>query len=138
MAGADWSYLVLDEKGQRTDLFTSPMGVRVRFKKNWIYVADPKAWRQGSPFVEPVVARVLEGKLNYLDVEIHAVRGPFSGIYGVAYTRVEDHLIGLVGYGVFGENVPGAAAHLSDWLTNADFDLPEELLNQDLLKALTW
>ena len=56
MALSNWDTFAVDEKGEPTDgRFTSALGVEVEIYKNWLYVRDEQAWRDGGRFVSPTV-----------------------------------------------------------------------------------
>lgn len=107
MALSNWATLALNLDGKRIDTVgtewpVSKLGVRIEIYKNWLYVSDAKAWRDGGTYVEPIVMQINHGELNYLDWHIVAVRGPQQGVFVVATTRDGDKLTGFVGCGVYG------------------------------------
>lgn len=105
MALSNWDTLSVDLNGQSTEgSFTSAGGVTVAFRKNWLYIHDPKAWTEGGSFVESIVAQIDEGVLVYKDVSIKAIRGPQQGIYVVATSGqfYDNSMIGMIGCGVYG------------------------------------
>ena len=96
MSSGNWDLWVLNEKGEPTDgSFTSPLGVKVEFYKNWLYVGDERAWREGGRFMEPVVLNVHSGQLVYQDVDIWAVRGPQEGVYAAVWTADGRGIVGM-------------------------------------------
>lgn len=102
MALSNWDTLAVDENGAATKgVLESPMGVVVEFYKNWIYVSDKKAWREGGGFCKPVVAQVNAGHLDYQDVHIVAKRGPQNGIYAAVWVGWKD-IKAMVGIGCYG------------------------------------
>ena len=83
MALSDYDTLAVDHNGMPTDgVFVSPSGVTVSVRKTWLSISDPKSWRKGGAFMEPVVMNINEGDLTYQDVRIRAVLGR-KGIYAV-------------------------------------------------------
>lgn len=171
MALSNWDTLALNEKGESIGgAFRSPLGVVVRFYKNWIYVNDAKAWVEGGRFVQDTIMEVRSGDFHYKDVQVLAVRGPQDGIYAAVYTtvyekpsdgcdkckvargkhhaagcvdKIETYVLGMVGCGVYGYNGDewvGVDAEsklfLAEWIMNEDSELPDDLRNVDLSKAL--
>lgn len=92
MALSDYDSMVLNEKGEPCDgSFTSPLGVRVEFYKNWLYVSDENAWREGGSYIKPTVMEIQEGDLTYLDVHIIAFRGPQNGVFALVHSSHYDN-----------------------------------------------
>ena len=84
MALSDYDILAFDENGQSTrGVFESPAGVIVEFYKDFLYVGDERAWREGSSYLHPTVMKIEQGELNYMDVRVRAIRGPQDGVYAV-------------------------------------------------------
>lgn len=134
MALSNWDTLAVNEKGEPTNgVFTSPLGVSVSIYKNWLYISDKTAWREGCGYVEHTVMEIMEGSIRYMDVHIEAKRGPQNGVYAVVWVEgykyaprdeSTDHKLvedafdqtkypdrGMVGCGVYGfENESG------DWV----------------------
>ena len=111
MALSDWDVLMMNEQGKPTKaLFTSPKGVQVEIYKNWIHIHDEKAWIGEGLFAytKPIVMKIEEGKLDYKDIEIVAIRGPQNGVYVAVWSTiwVKDNeypkIIGCLGCGVSG------------------------------------
>lgn len=171
MALSNWDTLALNEKGESIGgEFRSPLGVVVRFYKNWLYVNDAVAWVEGGSFVQDTVMQVQTGDFVYKDVRILATRGPQNGIYAAVYTtvyerpspgcdkckvargryhadgcpdKVPTYVVGMVGCGVYGYSSDEwvgvdeeSRFHLGCWITDDDTDLPDDLRNVDLTKAL--
>lgn len=116
MALSNWDTLAVDHKGESVGgSWTSPAGVTVEFYKNWLYVRHPKAWTKASSFIKPVIMQINSGDFTYLDVNIHAVRGPKNGVYAAIWTSkyqeqskekgapyVPPTVTGMVGIGCYG------------------------------------
>jgi hypothetical protein len=105
MALSNWDTMALTHEGEFSrGEFVSPAGVKVEIYKNWVYVHDPKAWRQHGCFCEPVVMELKEGVAHYMDVKILALRGPQRGAYVVAWSgyKFNSTLTGMLGCGVYG------------------------------------
>lgn len=86
MALSNWDTMAVDLDGKpASSSFTSPSGVTVEVYKNWLYIRDPKAWRESSSYEEPTVAELSNGELCYQDVTIAAKRGPQEGVYAVIW-----------------------------------------------------
>ncbi|MGH9462244.1 MAG: hypothetical protein ACRD1X_13560 [Vicinamibacteria bacterium] len=144
MALSNWDTLAVDEKGEPSDgRFTSPLGVEVEIYKNWLYVRDEKAWRDGGHFVEPTIMSIDHGQLIYCDVSIYAVRGPKNGIYLAVWTGYahEPNWKAMVGIGLYGYDdrrwigVQAADIRYLEVQLKADA-VPQELGALDFAKAV--
>lgn len=139
MALSNWDTMAFNEKGQPSNgIFTSKLGVRVEFYKNWLYVHDEKAWEDGGAFVRDTVMNVQLGDLQYKDVHITAVRGPQEGIFAVVYSGYGKDAVGMLGCGVYGYHDMewcGVTPKTIEWWAEhmGDFDSPFEV---DLKKGL--
>jgi hypothetical protein len=119
MSMSNYALLALDEQGKPSDgKVTSPRGVTAEIYKNWLYVGDKKAWREGGAFIKPTVMQVTSGELVYCDLYILALRGPQFGVYVVAYYRDKDDVRGMVGCGVEGYEYKKTprTPHPTDWV----------------------
>jgi hypothetical protein len=122
MALSNYDTLVIDEKGKSINgVFVSPLGVRVEFYKNWLYVQDERAWQAGGAHVKPTVMEVREGDIKYKDVQILAFRGPQNGIYAVVWNwdHKKDVTSGMIGCGVYaysGKKFVGVRKQSARWL----------------------
>jgi hypothetical protein len=103
MALSNWDTLALTAEGPCNGAFTSPLGVTVEIYKNWLYVRDPEAWREGR-YTEPVIMEIQHGEVNYRDVCILAQRGPQNGVYVMVWSGYEWNPGAdmMVGCGVYG------------------------------------
>lgn len=105
MALSNWDTMAVDEEGKACDgVFKSPMGVEVCIYKNWLYVADEKAWKEGGRYVADTVMSIQQGELVYVDVNIHAIRGPKDGVYVIVWSGNpgEAGWKAMVGIGCYG------------------------------------
>lgn len=107
MALSNWDTSAVDLKGEpQAGCFVSPGGIRVEICKNWIYVHDAKAWREGGQFVADTIMEIVEGHIRYHDVRIRAIRGPQNGVYAVCWRENYDNkqlvVTGMIGCGVSG------------------------------------
>lgn len=102
MALSNWDTLAVTEAGAADEITTS-RGVSIQIYKNWLYLRDPQAWREGRGFIKPTVAEIRSGDLSYADLHVVATRGPQDGVYVVA---VEGSFAWqkqiLIGCGVYG------------------------------------
>lgn len=97
MALSDYDTLAIDLNSNPTNgVFTTPLGVIARIYKNWIYVTDEGAWREGDPFIDGVVMQIQHGELRYRDLHVFAKRGPKNGIYAVLMLDYGDNTQGMV------------------------------------------
>ena len=135
MALSNWDTLAVGLDGKpQSGFFVSPGGVEVSIYKNWIYVRDPKAWRDGGHFVKDTIMEINHGSVQYHDVEIQAVRGPQSGVYVVCwhvnYGNGSDEptkYTGMIGCGVSGYEdegwvgvKPESVEFLQKWISNKE------------------
>ena len=103
MSLSAYDTLMVDHNGRNISGFwTSPVGITVRIRKNWVYVEDPKGWRKdGANYQKPVVMEVQWGDIIYKDVHILALSGPQKGIYFIAWaykwSKNKKKIIGEVG-----------------------------------------
>lgn len=150
MALSNWDTLAVDLKGEpQAGCFVSPGGVRVEIYKNWIYVHDAKAWREGGPFVADTVMQISEGQVRYHDVHIRAIRGPQDGVYVVCWhenteTGRDDGVLnplltGMIGCGVSGFEgekwvgvLPGSVQFLQRWISNKERTFTDEEIEEML------
>ena len=135
MALSDWDTKALTHEGEfSSGEFVSPAGVKVEIYKNWVYVHDPKAWRQHGCFCEPVVMELQEGVTHYMDVKILVLRGPQRGAYVVAWSgyKFNGTLKGMLGCGVYGYKgddwigvLPESLQWFQDRLREVEVDVPK-------------
>lgn len=104
MALGNWDTFAIDINGKHVGSFTSPLGVRVIFYKNWLEVKDPTVMFDNESSARDVIIVVNEGKITYRDVEISAIRGPQEGIYAVVHSgyTYNGTFQGMIGCGVYG------------------------------------
>lgn len=144
MALSNWDTLSVNLKGEaQAGFFISPGGVKVEIYKNWIYVHDPKAWREEGQFVKDTIMEIQHGRVQYYDVEIVAVRGPQEGVYVVCwhanYENKETEYTGMIGCGVYGyegENwigvMPDSLEFLQKWVSHRERCFTDEMIDQML------
>lgn len=103
MESTSWAMLVMATDGSTNGVFTTPFGVRLHIHENWLYVNDWKAWRERRHHGHSVM-EIHHGQLTYLDLQVHAVRGPQDGIYVIATTGAwyRNTFEAMVGCGVYG------------------------------------
>ncbi len=127
MALSSWDTLAVNLNGEaQAGFFVSPGGVKIEIYKNWIYIRDPKAWREGGSFTQDVVMEIQHGELRYGDVEIHAIRGPQNGVYVVCWHENEQ-TTGMIGCGVYGYEgekwigvTPDSVEFLQKWISHKE------------------
>ena len=132
MAGSNWDTFVVNERGLPVEpIFESRLGVQVELYKNWIYVHDAKGWRDGGALAAPVIMQIDHGKLEYLDVQIEAVRGPKDGVYVAVHGTTPGSFDAMIGIGCYGYAETGRwvgvqraeVDYLKDFLSRALPDL---------------
>ena len=152
MALSNWDTLAVNLKGKaQAGAFISPCGVSVEIYKNWVYLHDPKAWREGGQFCEDVIMELQHGDLQYMDVEIRAVHGPQNGIYVVCWhvdyqSPGKDGIpgptkyTGMIGCGVSGFDKedwvgvkPDSVEFLQKWISNKERTWTDEEVDEMLL-----
>lgn len=145
MALSNWDTLAVDLNGKpQSGTFISPGGVEVRIYKNWIYVSDPAAWREGGSFVDHTVMEIQHGSLQYHDVHIEAIRG-LAGIYVACWhinwgkEEKETVYTGMIGCGVYGFEgeewvgvLPENVEFLQKWISHQ-----ERTFTEDYIEGLT-
>jgi len=146
VALSNWDTLALDQDGKPLGgAFASRSEVVVEVYKNWLYVSDKLAWREGE-FTCPVVMRIDHGLVRYRDVNILAARGPQEGIYALVWqSRYEENKLvttGMLGIGVYGYDDQvwiGVQKESLDWFRKEvlekeeyKYDLPECFSKIDL------
>lgn len=100
MALGNWYSAAWTEKGQAcTADWCLDSGINIYVYKNWLNIADDKAWRAIGGFVRPMVLRIEQGDLQYHSIFIRAVRGPQNGIY-CCVTDGEQGPLGMLMCGV--------------------------------------
>jgi len=132
MALSNWDTLAVDLNGEpQAGSFVSPGGIEVSIYKNWIYIRDPKAWREGGSFVKDTIMAIDHGKIQYHDIEIRATRGPQGGVYvacwNVNYESEPTDYVGMIGCGVYGFDnedwvgvQPESVEFLRKWISNKE------------------
>lgn len=137
VALSDYDTLAVDSNGPCDGTFVSPLGVVVEFYKNWIYVYDKSAWREGS-YSEPCVMEVKSGDFTYLDVSIKAVRGPQDGIYAIVHTgrwRVDEFMVGCA---VRGYDTRRVYLPSRDWRVSHERKYPWRGVKLSSMNHLRW
>ncbi len=155
MALSNWDTISVDLSGKPTNGSFVHDGTNVEVYKNWIYIHDEQAWREGR-YTDSCILEIHEGRMSYRDIEISAVRGPQDGIYLAcwAYDRDKpdaERLTGMIGCGVYGYEgdsdkwigvQPASVEFLKKWITRCDpptsdfFVLDEVIARVDLSKAI--
>jgi hypothetical protein len=125
MALSNWDTLSVDHNSNPINgTIRSKMGVQVDIYKNWLYINDEIAWREGA-YIKPIVMEIQSGDLIYKDVTIYAERGPQNGVYCVVYTPSHlneakgegpNAMIGIGCYGYIGEDWIGVHSKSVDFL----------------------
>lgn len=102
MALSNWDTLAIRSDGDIYGVLTTPAGVEVEIYKNWLYVRDPDAWREGR-FTAPTIMEVTSGEITYRDLTVNAWRGPQNGVFVVAIAGWRENPTAvMVGCGVYG------------------------------------
>lgn len=145
MALSNWDTLAIDLDGNPTNgVFKSQRsGATVELYKNWIYVRDPKAWREGDGrYVNDVVLEIQHGSLCYQNIHIAAMRGPQQGVFVVCWTvdynEKPAKYEGMIGCGVYGfdnEDWVGVTKEsldfLKEWITKGEPAWDEEEIEKE-------
>lgn len=94
MALSNWDTLTIDQDHKSCGEFCAN-GYVVAIRKNWIQVYDSS---------DKMIMTVQHGSLTLDGIEIHATRGPQSGIFCVVFSRNEDYDIDniMIACGVYG------------------------------------
>lgn len=143
MALSNWDTMAWNDSGEPcVGDVVFPNGVELEIYKNWVYISDPKAWREGEGIDKPCIMEILSGELSYARITIFAARGPQDSIFvAAAYrdwsTKPETMIrfFGIGCYGFEGEEFVGVKPDTIDefmvWLeklndtsVNGAFELP--------------
>ncbi len=150
MAGSNWEQWGVDLATLKPHpwgnvAFTSAAsGVTVEIYKNQVSVLHPQGWTPASHWIEPIVAKVQHGDLDYQDVSliVHELEVPRPARFAFAYcvSRGDARVVsGFAGLGIYGfaENGDWVGvtdhdrARLADWVEQLDRgDLGTDLLTQ--------
>jgi hypothetical protein len=92
MALSNWDTLAFDHEGKPSDgTFKNEIGNSVDIYKNWVYVHAPKMWVEGgASYINPIVARISYGDLQFAGFEIFASRGPQNSIFVVVMSHQSE------------------------------------------------
>lgn len=125
MALSNWDTMTVNEELECVHgVFRSDMGVIVEAYKNWLYVRDESAWRDGVTFSKPTVMEIHSADMKYIDTKIYAVRDSDSGIYFAVWTGYKHGgnlkaMIGCAVYGWEGEEFVGVTNEHIEFLVNS-------------------
>lgn len=129
MALSNWDTFAMNEKGEPCKgEFVSPLGVCVAIYKNWIYVRDEVAWKEGGHHIKPTVMEVFRSELEYKDISI--VSDFIDNSVFVAVWIGWEHkgtLKGMVGCGVCGFDEEGEYVGV----TEKHIDVLKDFLNTE-------
>ena len=104
MALSNWATLSWNENGESCEGKLEAEGITIEIYKNWLYVSDEKAWKEGAMFIKPTIMEIAEGQIEYHRFKIIASRGKNNELFVVAEYGPKDHkekkqLIGISAYG---------------------------------------
>lgn len=74
MALSNWDQLGLNGLGEHVLGLRSDSGASFELYKNWIYLRDPVAWREGCGYTHPTIAMFEHGLLHWAGLTIYAER----------------------------------------------------------------
>lgn len=143
MALSNYDLLCFDELGHSTNGILVVEGtVQVAAYKNWLYVSDPNAWREGT-FAKPVIMRVDQGQVTYRRLRIRAWRYGRSqnamafvvetGFDFAGSIRPYHFMAGIAKYGFVGQRWDGI---LPEDLTRLEQFLAEDHYSTKALRVL--
>ena len=103
MALSNWATLAWNEKGEPCEGKIEAEGIAIEIYKNWLYVRDDKAWKEGA-FIKPTIMEIAEGQIEYHRFKIISSRGKNNELFVVAEYSSTDYtekkqLIGIGAYG---------------------------------------
>ena len=112
MALSNWATLSWNENGEPSEGKLEVEGITIEIYKNWLYVRDEKAWKEGSMFIKPTIMEIAEGQIEYHRFKIIAHRGKNNELFVVAEYDSKDfkekkQLIGIGAYGFDDDNYVG-------------------------------
>lgn len=114
MALSNWATLSWNENGEPCEGKIEAEGITIEIYKNWLYVRDEKAWREGAAFIKPTIMEIAEGQIEYHRFKIIASRGKNNELFVVTEYYSKDHtekkqLIGIGAYGFDDDNYVGVS-----------------------------
>ena len=104
MALSNWATLAWDENGKPCNGRLEAEGITIEIYKNWLYVRDEKAWKEGGMYIKPTIMEIAEGQIEYYRFRIIASRGKNNELFVVAEYSAKDQketkqLMGIGAYG---------------------------------------
>lgn len=99
--------------------------VRAVVNKNWLHLLDTDSWRDEMFTEDPLVARVMDGNLQYGGgVNVVVEQGPQNGVYAIVTTgfKQDDTFEAMATCGVYDPNNNGVSVDAESYL----FDLVEQ------------
>jgi len=125
MAKSNWATLAWDENNKSsTGVFKIDESISVEAYKNWIYLRDKTGWSEGGSYMDPTVAEIWSGELNYKKVRIIAKRLDLqNAMLFYCRTGYQDdektpyrHMLGICCYGFEGGSWVGVTYPLVEEL----------------------
>jgi hypothetical protein len=117
VALSNWDTLAFNAKGQASPgEVENRHGVTLEIYKNWLYVRDPKTWKEGRQYTKPVIAEIGEGTIQIGGFDIVAKRCGQNGVMVVAgyhsakYKR--HYFFGGIGCSGYKNEIPEICARL--------------------------
>ena len=128
MALSNYDMFVMNHKGEPCiGEFVSPMGIKVKVRKDWLYIDDKFGWQKDGGFAEPTVMEVNSSCLVYKDVNIICDQRPTKRCDNTTLFCIwsgweqENTMNGIIGVCQFGDIQPDAIDELHEALIT-DFD----------------
>lgn len=123
MALSNWATLAWNENGEPCDGSLKAEGVSIDIYKNWIYVRDENAWKEGSVFNKPTIMEISEGQIEYHRFKIIVSRSQNGALFVVAEYISKDQkenkqLMGIGAYGYDDANYVGVTEETKEEFFN--------------------
>ena len=147
MALSNYDTFAMNHKGESCrGEFVSPLGIKVKAHKDWLYVEDNFGWRKKCGYSEPTVMEINSSRLIYKDVNIACTqrstkRCDITTLFCIwSGWEHENNMSGIVGVCQYGNIQPDAIGELHKTLIE-NFDceyctIPEIFKTLDLSKGM--
>jgi hypothetical protein len=123
MALSNWDVLAFDENAEPSiGEIRSLSGAVCEIYKNWLYVGDERAWRDGDSFVHPTIAQIWSGGVSMFGLNIHADRAPQDGVFCLVNVADGDGVRRMAGIGCYGWKHTGDVVMREEGLDPAEWE----------------
>ena len=123
MALSNYDMFVMNHKGESCrGEFVSPLGIKVKAYKDWLYVEDSFGWQKEGGHAEPTIMEINSSRLIYKDVNIACIQRStkhcdITTLFCIwSGWEHEDTLTGVIGICQYGDIQPDAINELHETL----------------------